>query len=179
MSLQINKNFFFDRAAVIADLGKRAASAFAQYARWITRTASRSMRKGGKKKGAVSEAEQPPRYHNRLLRDHIYFDWDARRQSILMGPAKMSTKSGVSKIPRILERGGSSRARVGTPKVITVRKPGSKRGTKKTIYVNKSLRRVRIKKRPYMGPAVTKSKSHFAWPAGQSVPSVALHGKGN
>lgn len=174
MSLEINKGAWFDKAAVIADAGKRVASAYAQFGRFVTRTAARSMRKAGKKKGNKSEPGEPPRYHARkLLRDHIYFDWDSKSRSMVMGPAKLTTKSGISGVPRVLEEGGSTLAPCGTPHIVYRRKKGQKKAKQRTIYLDVHLKRVRITKRPYMGPAVKKSKSAFKWPLGVNPPAIS------
>lgn len=155
MSLSINKAAWFDRPAVIADVGKKVAAAFAQFGRFATRTASRSMRKAGKKKGKYSRPGEPPRYHNRLLRDHIYFAYDSQRKSVVMGPAKLSSRSTISNVPEVLEHGGPSKIR-------RFRKRWIGRTPIITIHVDA----IHVAKRPYMGPAVEKTQQRFKWPQG-------------
>jgi hypothetical protein len=91
----------------------------------LTRTiAKRSMRKPGvrKKNSAPGEA---PRYHTRLLKDHIYFWANRKTMSAEIGPARLLGTASQN-IPGDLEQGRSG-----------------------------------LKPRPYMGPALEKSKNQL------------------
>jgi hypothetical protein len=112
------KSLFFDRAAVIADIGKKAATSFSRFGSFVRRRAQTSMRKGGKKKLIASPGE-PPRTHEGSVRRLIWFSWDPSTRSVVIGPVPY--KKGEA--PELLEFGGTVTRRVhGKPRVMRYRK---------------------------------------------------------
>lgn len=87
-----------------------------------------------KRRAGVSEPGSPPFSHTDLLRRWILFGYDKGSDSVLVGP--VAIRSGTA--PRALEVGGASKAR--------------QRG--QTVPI-------RIKKRPYMVPALQKESKNF------------------
>jgi hypothetical protein len=71
----------------------------------LTRTiARRSIKKAGVR-NRQSKPGEPPRYHTRMLKDHIYFWADRRTMSAEIGPARLiGTRS--QNIAGNLEQGG-------------------------------------------------------------------------
>lgn len=82
-----------------------------------------------------SEPGQPPRSITGLLRDHIYFTWDERTRSVVVGPALLNGHDASNPIPRVLEMGG--------------------------MVTNRRGRRSVIAPRPYMRPALAAEQSRF------------------
>jgi hypothetical protein len=96
------KQLFFDRSAVIAAIGKTAATGFSRFGSFVRRRAQTSMRKGGRKK-LIASPGQPPRTHEGSLRRLIWFSWDPNTRSVVIGPVPY--KKGDA--PRLLEFGGT------------------------------------------------------------------------
>lgn len=96
---------------------------------FVRRTARQSIRKSKK----PSRPGQPPKSRTGFLKRGILFDYDRRRRSVVVGPTRLSGAKG-SNVPRVLEEGG----------IGSVRRKGARPF------------RIRVKKRPYMGPALAK-----------------------
>jgi len=80
-----------------------------------------------RRRKVVSRPGQPPSSHTGLLKRFIFFGYDPARHSVVIGPVALARSDG--KAPSLLEHGGMSR-RAG--------------------------RAVRYRRRPFMGPAMTK-----------------------
>lgn len=133
----VSLDMFFD-----TDRVKRAAGAAARRnlskAGAFVRTAARS---SIRKRKAVSVPDQPPSSHTGLLRKFIFFGYDAARKTIVVGPMRLNQKVGAA--PEALEHGGTSTVVIG------------RRGKRRK-------RGIRVKPRPYMGPAMQKEAPKFA-----------------
>jgi hypothetical protein len=94
---------FFDRDRVgrsITAANKKALSKFGAYVRTRARTSIR-------KRKAISSPGNPPSSHMGLLRKFLFFSYDASKQSVVIGPARLGgTKSPESLAA--LEYGGYS-----------------------------------------------------------------------
>ncbi len=126
------KSLFFDRKAVLdaVDKAKRAVlSKAGAFIRTVARTSIRK-RKGPAPPGSL------PHSHVGLLRNFILFGYDRASDSVVFGPVKLNKPT---EAPRVLEHGGTT----------TVTKFSRGRLRK---------RRVRIKARPFMGPALEKER---------------------
>lgn len=127
------KSLFFDRKVVIdaVDKAKRAVlSRAGAFIRTIARTSIR------KRKGSAPPGK-PPHSHVGLLRNFILFGYDPASDSVVIGPAKLNKPT---EAPRVLEHGGTTTA------------SRFERGR-----IRK--RRIFVKPRPYMGPALQKEQS--------------------
>lgn len=82
-----------------------------------------------------SEPGQPPRSISGLLRKHIYFTWDERTRTTVVGPALLSGAPSANTIPEVLEYGG--------------------------VITNRRGRRSVIAPRPFMRPALEAEMHHF------------------
>lgn len=137
------KDFFFDRPAVIAAVGKRAAGAIIRVGGYIRTAARNSMRDGFKNnkrgKRTPSPAGKPPKAWVRTMKDKLFFAWDKSKGSVVIGPEYVKMRSQrmmeSQPIPHLHEHGGLARKydRKGRPS--TKRYPA----------------------RPYMRPALDKS----------------------
>lgn len=129
------KHLFFDRAKVqrAADAAKRAVLSRAGA---FIRTAARS---SIRKRKRASAPGQPPSSHTGLLRRFILFSYDPSTASVVVGPTKLNKPTDA---PRVLEFGGRT--------VVERRVRG-----------RRVKRRVRVRARPYMGPAMKQELPKF------------------
>ena len=100
----VKMQFFFDRPEVLKRLNElevRTLSRIGAYARQATRN---SMKAGGKKK-QISRPGEAPRWHTRLLKDHIFFAYQESTHSVVIGPRKLNGRSSEG-IPKLLNEGG-------------------------------------------------------------------------
>jgi len=120
---------FFDTSAVLEAVGRARAKALTRIGGHIRTTAQRSIRR---RKGP-SAPGSPPHAHKGQLRKFLFFSYDARSDSVVVGPALLPGGTNVrvgGTIPAMLELGGA----VGA---------GRKQATE-----------ARVEARPYMGPAL-------------------------
>ena len=130
------KDYFFDSAKVIKRTDRATRRALSKFGAFVRRTSKQSIRKRKK----TSAPGKPPSSHTGLLKKFIFFGYDARNKSVVIGPERLSqNKRGDA--PSVLEYGGS----------IKVKRRGQNRS-------------VKIKQRPFMGPAFEKEK--------QNLPSI-------
>lgn len=166
--LKIVENFF-DRPAVIAAIDKASLESLSKAGGALRLTAQRSMKPTPVRRRAEKEAKaklagaplraqtakqakrlsdryqhsppgKPPRYNIGLLRDLLFFSWDPETRSLVVGPVGFSR----SKVPEVLEQGGSIMVSVATRKV-----PGQP--------LKRVRKQVQIAARPYMSPALAKN----------------------
>lgn len=126
------KSLFFDREKVIRAVDKAKRAVLSKAGAFIRTVARTSIRK---RKGSAPPGS-PPHSHVGLLRNFILFGYERASDSVVVGPAKLNKPT---EAPRVLEHGG----------VTTVTKFARGRLRK---------RRVRMKARPFMGPALEKER---------------------
>ncbi len=120
------KRLFMDRDRVIRATDRAQRRALSRIGGYVRTTAKRSIRKRKKK----SEPGKPPSSHSGELRGGIWFSYEPREKTVVIGPVSFGTG-----VPSVLEHGGTINVKTdrrGTP------------GRSETV---------RIKARPYMGPA--------------------------
>ena len=127
------KKLFFDRKAVTGKVDRAARKVLSRFGAFVRRAAKSSIRK----RKRVSSPGQPPSSRSGLLKKFIFFGYEPSRRNVVIGPAKLNQKIGDA--PHALEHGGTSTVLQGL------------RGRRKK-------RRVKIKARPFMGPAFDKEK---------------------
>ncbi len=125
---------FFDSKKVIRAVDKARRRALSRGGAFVRTTARRSIRK---RKGP-SAPGSPPHSHEGSLRKLIFFGYDRQTKSVVIGPLGIKQ----SPVPTVLEFGG------------TVPVKRRRRVADRSKGREKSRRRVRIAKRPYMGPAL-------------------------
>jgi hypothetical protein len=112
---------FFDRAKVQKHMDARTRKVFARFGAYVRQTAKESI----KKRSGTSPPGRPPFSHVGTLKRHIYFAYDLKQRSVVIGPVIFPGKTG--KALPALEYGGKS-----------IRNDG---------------RRINVQARPFMGPA--------------------------
>ena len=124
-------DLFLDRAKVQRAVDRKARTALARTGGFVRKTVRQSMKKKPQRKtkgGKISKAytkslseSGPPRWVTRGLKDNIFFFYDPKKRSVVIGPrpfASTSTgkptqrKSGAS----LLEFGGGARVRINNRK---------------------------------------------------------------
>lgn len=141
------KGMFFDRKPVMAAVSKATRTVLSRFGAFVRTRARSSIRKRRK----VSQPGQPPSSHTGLLKRFIYFVFEPKAQSVVIGPAKLSKPGSV---PEVLEHGG----RVS---VFQARVRGQWRTVSKgrrTAGLETRTRRVTVAARPSMQPAFDAEK---------------------
>ena len=133
MIRMVTKQMFFDRKSVTGAVDKAARKVFSRFGAFVRRGAKSSIRK----RKRTSSPGEPPSSHAGLLKRLIYFGYDRQRRSVVIGPQRLNQKAGDA--PAALEYGGTSTVVEG-------------------LRHRRKKRRVRIKARPYMGPAFQKEQ---------------------
>ena len=131
------KAIFFDRKAVRSAVDRTTRRVLSRFGAFVRRGAKSSIRK----RRRASAPGQPPSSHTGLLKKFIFFGYDRSARSVVIGPQRLNQK--VSDAPHTLEYGGISTVVEGL------------RGKRKK-------RHVRIKARPFMGPAFEQEKPKLA-----------------
>jgi hypothetical protein len=93
------KSSFFDRPDVMRRVKRGKRAALSRFGAFVRRRARSSIRKRKK----ISQPLMPPSSHEGSLRKLIFFAYDSKRDSVVIGPAPLNRFTGV---PRLLEEGG-------------------------------------------------------------------------
>lgn len=112
---------FFDRPRVMRSIDKERRKRLSKAGAFVRRGARSKIKRPGvrrvraKRSGydpTVSRPGKPPRTHTKSRQSIrlILFAWDAASETVIVGPARFSTRSGVN-VPRVLEHGGRSKFR--------------------------------------------------------------------
>lgn len=91
---------FFDRKAVIDAVGKQKAGVLSRIGAFVRRSARSLIRK----RKAIASPGSPPSDHGGALKKLLFFAFDPRASSVVIGPEKF----GEGKAPGLLEFGGST-----------------------------------------------------------------------
>lgn len=150
------KQFFFDTPAVTNAAEKGTIRALSKFGAFVRRRAQTSMRK---RKNGVSPPGSPPFVKKGLLKKLLFFGYDTRTKTVVVGPAAINS----SPVPSFHEFGGKESA---NGKVIwVVNKPGrNARGQ----FVSKGKSRLKLTgtikypARPFMAPALDAEMPKFA-----------------
>ena len=126
---------FFDKKSVTSQVDRTTRRVLSRFGAFVRRTARSSIRK----RKRISEPGQPPSSHIGLLKKFIFFGYEPRKRSVVIGPVRLSQK-GRGEAPALLEYGGST-----------------------TLVRRGRRRRARFRPRPFMGPAF--EKEHPKLPA--------------
>jgi len=129
IGMQITK-LFFDKPGVIGKVDCATRRVLSRFGAFVRTTARHSIRK----RKNPSSPGQPPSSHTGLLKKFIYFGYDPRKQSVVIGPVRLSER-GRGEAPHLLEYGGNT-----------------------TVTQHGKRRRANIRARPFMGPAFEHEK---------------------
>lgn len=127
------KHLFFDSPKIIRSVDKSTRKVLAKFGAFVRRTAKQSIRKRKK----ASAPGSPPSSHTGLLKRFIFFGYDRQKDSVVIGPTRL-TDNNRGDAPSLLEYGGRT-----------------------TVKNKKQKSRVRIRSRPFMGPAFEKEKTNL------------------
>jgi hypothetical protein len=83
--LDNTKGNFFDRRAVIDAVGRAAAKVFSKFGAYVRRRDRSSIRT----RKRASRPGEPPTNRTRLLKDFIFFAFDAVKESVVIGPVDL------------------------------------------------------------------------------------------
>jgi len=133
----VTRETFVDRKAVRSAVDRTARRVLSRFGAFVRRAAKSSIRK----RKRTSAPGKPPSSHTGLLKKFIFFGYDRQRRSVVIGPQRLNQKVGDA--PHALEYGGTSTVVEGL------------RGRRR-------MRRVRIRARPYMGPAFEQERPKLA-----------------
>jgi len=139
------KTLFFDAPKVIGAMDKVTACVFSKFGAYVRQTARQSIHNRKK----PSAPGKPPSSHTGLLKHFIYFAYDPRARSVVIGPVRIHERprgGGVLEVPDVLEHGG--RTAVNT-------------GRYRRHQKIRTTRYIQIKARPYMQPAFEKEKPNL------------------
>lgn len=100
------KALFFDRAAVTGAVDKATRKVLSRFGAFVRRRARSSIRKRKK----VSQPGQPPSGRTGLLKRLLFFAFEPRRQSVVIGPAALN--GGYGDGAEMLEHGGTTTRRL-------------------------------------------------------------------
>lgn len=125
ITLKQAKQSFFTARPVRDALDRASRKILSRFGAFVRQRAKTSMRKATSRR-RVSAPGQPPLAHTGLLRQHIYFGYDPVARSVIIGPVRLGNLPGTA--PKALEFGG--------------------------VSLTADNRRVYIRPRPYMAPAL-------------------------
>jgi hypothetical protein len=169
----LDKNLFFDRAAVKSATEKASKRFLASAGMKVRQAARRSMRSRKK----ASAPGQPPSAHRKdaqhphgpLLKDRLFFQYEPFRESVVVGPEKL--RGAKTLAPATMEHGGFARVMVRPKPVRSGRKASPKQkeaflrkvknGTLVRDKVERQEKFVPVAARPFMGPALRKEMPQF------------------
>lgn len=121
---------FFDKPAVRSKVDAATRRVLSKFGAFVRRSARSSIRKRKK----ASQPGQPPSSHAGLLKRFIFFGYDPRQESVVIGPVQL-TQGSRGEAPSLLEYGGMT----------TLRRDGKKV-------------RATFRERPFMGTAFEKEQ---------------------
>lgn len=132
--VNITTRMFFTAKPVLRAVNKATRKVLSRFGAFVRQRARTSIRP---RKGSAPPGS-PPYSHTGLLRRLIYFGYDPRKRSVVIGPARLNQRSpyGPTTVPEVLEEGG----------VVQTKRRGKRAA-------------LRFRGNPYMGPAFEAEKS--------------------
>lgn len=104
--VNIKFDMFFDRQGVQNRIEKKQEQAYSKYGAYVRTEARTSIRPAGKG-GKSAKPGEPPRSHNKRLKNTILFGFDSSSNSVVIGPVPYANKAGTAGA-QVLEYGGST-----------------------------------------------------------------------
>jgi len=129
MKLNQMKSTFFDQPKVMNAVDKDTRRVLSRFGAFVRTESRHSIRK----RKRTSKPGEPPSSHTGLLRRLIFFGYERLTRSVVIGPVKLNSKD--TGAPQVLEHGGTTKVELGP---------------------RKATQRVKVRARPYMGPAFSK-----------------------
>lgn len=133
IDLKVNafKAGFFDRKAVMGRLDRATRAALSKFGAFVRQRARTSIRR----RRGTSPPLGPPYSHVGHLRNFLFFAYDRRTETVVIGPAKLNG---------VVDRNAMVALEAG--------------GLSSTIDFEGTRRRIRVRRRPFMGPALEAEK---------------------
>lgn len=156
-SLEFAKRTFFDTTRIINAVDRAERIALAKQAGAVQLFAQRSMRSRKK----PSKPGEPPSAHGqKLLKKFLFYGYDERTGSTVVGPMLLNWKQFGDPIPQVLEQGGAT-------KTLEVKKGtewrrADLRSRRRLAGLPMRMRETATEARPYMAPAEKAMRAHFA-----------------
>ncbi len=135
------KSLFFDQPKVVSAVSRAERRVLSRFGSYVRADAKASIRR----RKRASQPGQPPTNRTGLLKKHIFFVYEARRRSVVIGPALLGRSTGAQ---QILEHGGS----------VVIRRRVRRRGRRRSSAPKQTRQRVTVAPRPFMGPAFEKNR---------------------
>lgn len=157
MRFKTFQKMFFSSKAVTSRVDAATRRVLSRFGAFVRRSARSSIRK---RKGA-SKPGQPPSSHTGLLKKFIWFGYEPKMRSVVIGPAKLTSKN--TDAPETLEYGGMHKLK--TDMILRVGGPGRDEKGRFTLGRRKKVRKgtkLRISARPFMNPAMEKEKKKLS-----------------
>jgi hypothetical protein len=156
--VDIKLSMFFDRASVQRKVKDGTKSVLARAGAFVRRTAKGLIRPGKK----PAKPGNAPHSHLGLLKQFIFFGYDERTESVVIGPALLNGKSDSNvTVPELLEFGGEAVLR----KDIYVTNEVGRDARGKFVTGGKSLVKagthLLYHKFPFMAPAMEQEAPKF------------------
>lgn len=172
------KKFFFTADAVTKRLEKAKLTALRRFGGYLAKTAKRSMRY---RKGPSAPGQPPSAHKNKrraalkkmgramnngaLLRELLFFAYDPTTDTVVVGPQGFAAKGSNVPTPQLHEEGGERTGQKGD--VLEVKNPAGRdeRGrffSRGVHLIRMEGKRLRFPARPYMAPALKKTRAKFA-----------------
>ena len=154
--LSVNYSMFFDRPKVMRAVRDGSKSVYARFGAFIRTSARSSIRQ----RKRVAAAGSPPSSHDGRLRDFIFFGYDDRTETTVVGPALFKRQSPTA--PNLLEFGGQVQ---GDGRVIYVTREAGRDESGR--FVSQGKKRVELNGQityrafPFMSPALDKNVDKF------------------
>src|SRR5690349_8419313 len=101
--INIKFSSFFDRPAVKAKVKDGTQSALSKIGAFVRRSAKGLIRPGKK----AAKPGNPPKSHVGTLKDLIFFAYDDKNDSVVIGPQLFRSKTNPT-VPQLLEVGGTT-----------------------------------------------------------------------
>lgn len=96
------KKAFFDQSKVVRLMDRKARQSLIRVGSFVRRTAQQSMRSSKK---SARPGEPPKAHKNPLLKKMLFFAYDQRNKSVVVGPVKLE-RTKEQGVPKLLEKGG-------------------------------------------------------------------------
>lgn len=129
---------FFDRTKVINAMDRKTAAAMKHIGGFTRRTAKNSIKKSTSQT-LHSPPGKPARTQTGILKRTIFFEYDDRKQTVIIGPKKLNITqtskvkpTGGKTTVQLLEEGGTGRPT--GPRFIPIRTRRRKRQKRKTVW---------------------------------------------
>ena len=149
---------FFDHKKLRKNVDRKKIRFLARFGAFVRRSARSSIKPGGKS-GKTSAPGEPPRSQTGYLKRGIFFAYNLKTESVVIGPIIVPTKYGGPNVLQSLEEGGSVMAKIAS--VQAGGRNAAGQFTKKKLRGFKTVK-ADVKARPFMGPAFQKELKNIS-----------------